>query len=334
MNRFDIASVRGRWLSVIAVSLTVLAVVSFSAVERGHRLAASEDARTVSVAAGLGGALSVIRSAVLGAQPVPITAAPIPLWSEEFDAGPTLDDRVWSFDLGSGGWGNLELQTYSNDLLNARVAAGRLLITAREEWVGQRRTFTSARVKTEDKVTVRYGTIEARIKGPDLADGLWPAFWLLGNSFSSVGWPDCGEIDVMEMGHLSGIQKGLVNRRVMSAAHWEFNGQYAGYGRSHDAPRDLDGSYHIYRMEWTPRLISTYIDDAWIWSMDISDPDSFGGHEFHEPHFFILNVAVGGTFTGLLDPDQITAPFPAELEVDYIRVYDNGYTELGGSAFK
>lgn len=256
-----------------------------------------------------------------------------PLWSEEFNDGTLPDGTVWSYDLGASGWGNNELQNYTSDSANARIENGHLIITGREQINGNNRTFTSARLKTEHKVTVQYGTIEARIKTPDLGNGLWPAFWFLGNNFSSVGWPDCGEIDLMEMGSAAAISSGVVNRRVYSTAHWERNNGYTNNGRTLDLASDLDGSFHLYRIEWTPTQISTYIDSNWIWSMDISDPDAIDGHEFHQPHFMIVNMAIGGNFPGIWDDDDITAAFPAELAVDYIRVYDNGFTQLGGSKF-
>jgi beta-glucanase (GH16 family) len=258
------------------------------------------------------------------------------VWSDEFDTGSAPAATVWSYDLGSGGWGNSELQTYTDDPANVRIEGGYLYITAVETLStrGKRttKTYTSARIKTEDKLTYKYGTMEARIMTPDLADGLWPAFWTLGNNFSSVGWPDCGEIDVMEMGNVNAINDGVVNRRVGSTAHWEVNNGYANYGLTYDAPSDLNGSFHVYRVDWTPTEISTYIDNTWIWTIDISDPSSFDGDEFHKPHFVILNLAVGGTYTGITNSSNITAPFPAEYVIDYVRIYDNGYTVLGGSS--
>lgn len=256
-----------------------------------------------------------------------------PIWAEEFNTGTAPDPNVWSYDLGAGGWGNAELQTYTSDSANVRVEGGYLRITAREQLLkGGRRAFTSARIKTQDKLTFKYGTIEARILVPNLANGLWPAFWTLGNNFSTVGWPHCGEIDVMEMGSAGAIAAGLANRRVGSTAHWEYNGGHAQYGLTHDSPTALNGTWRIYRLEWTPTTISTYIDNTWIWSIDISNPASFSGEEFHQPHFLILNLAVGGTFTGITLAQNITAPFPAELLVDYVRLYDNGYTVLGGTS--
>lgn len=256
-------------------------------------------------------------------------AAQEPLWSEEFSTGTVPDSDTWSYDLGSGssGWGNLELQEYTDSLENVRIENGLLIITARR----QGNDFTSGRIRTENKFTFLYGTLEARIRMPDLGDGLWPAFWTLGNSFSVLGWPACGEIDVVEMGSASAVSDGVVNRRVGSAAHWKYDASHAAYGTSITRPVDLDSDFHLYRLEWTPDAITTYIDDVRIWTMTIPEP-GYDLEEFHQPHFILLNLAVGGIYTGILDAGNITAPFPAEYAVDYIRLYDNGYTVLGGSS--
>jgi beta-glucanase (GH16 family) len=219
-----------------------------------------------------------------------------------------------------------------------RVEGGELIITALRQIVNgpndpgpDSYTFTSARIKTENRLAIRYGSIEARIQFPNLADGLWPALWTLGNDHASVGWPDCGEIDIVEMGSAGAIAEGVVNRQVGSHAHWDINDNYAGYGLSYTSATDLNDSYHIYRMEWTPTYLSTYIDGIWIWTMDLSDPQSFSGEEFHQPHFLILNLAVGGSYTGITDASSdVTATFPAEYRVDWIRVYDNSFTSLIG----
>ena len=252
-----------------------------------------------------------------------LTTAQSQIWSEEFSTGVAPEDDVWSYDLGGDGWGNSELQNYTSDADNVRVEDGNLIITA----VRQGNSFTSARVKTQDKLTFKYGTVEARIKTPDLGNGLWPAFWTLGNNHSSVGWPECGEIDIMEMGHYDSIALGVVNKRLGSHLHWDNDGSRADYGLSKTMPSDINGAFVVYRLEWTPSSIAAYINDQWIFSMGISSIP-----EFHEPHFFILNLAVGGAYTGITSPDDITAPFPAEYVIDYIRIYDNGYTVLGGSS--
>jgi beta-glucanase (GH16 family) len=246
-----------------------------------------------------------------------------PIWSEEFESGTAPNEDIWSCDLGNCGWGNGELQKYTRDAANVRVEESHLIITA----LKQGNTFTSARITTENKFTFKYGTLETRIQVPDLGNGLWPALWALGHNFSSVGWPACSEIIAMEMGVEGAIDAGVVNRRVISAAHWEHNKAHESFGLTLDHPSGLTGSFHIYRMEWTPTAITTYIDKVQIWSLDIS-----GIPAMHEPHFLLLNLAVGGIHTGISDAADLTAPFPAEFRVDYLRIFDNGLTSLGGSS--
>jgi len=252
------------------------------------------------------------------------------LWSDEFDTGTSLDPNIWSYDLGDSGWGNQELQNYTDDPENVRLEDGNLVINIRSTGEGANSQFTSARVRTQDKLTFKYGRIEARIKMPDLADGLWPAFWTLGNNFSEIGWPSCGELDIVEMGSAAAINVDRVNRRVGSTAHWD-SGGYTSYGQHLDVATDLNDGYHIFSMDWTPEKVTTHIDGQQIWTMRIKLDQCASCDEFHKPHFAILNVAVGGNYTGLHNPDQITAETPAEMLVDYVRVYDNGHTQLGGS---
>lgn len=254
------------------------------------------------------------------------SAQSTPIWCEEFDVPGEPDQTVWSYAIGDLGVNN-ELQIYTDDPNNVRVEDGNLVLTARRRESG---IFTSGRIRTSDKVMFQYGTLEARIKIPDLGNGLWPAFWTLGNDISSVGWPRCGEIDVLEMGAGGALAAGEANRRVYSTAHWDIDGNYASYGESVTTPSNLDDDFHIWRMEWTPIYIATYIDGQRVWIMDISDPSAFSGQEFHAPHFLIVNLAVGGNFPGIFNGSGITAPLPAEYRVDYIRLFDNGHTILTG----
>ncbi|MEE4174880.1 MAG: glycoside hydrolase family 16 protein [Xanthomonadales bacterium] len=253
------------------------------------------------------------------------------LWSDEFDLGTQPDVRIWTYDIGFGvnGWGNRELQYYTDEPENVSLEDGMLHIRAVSH--PPERPFTSGRIKTEDKLTILYGTIEARIRVPDLADGLWPAFWTLGNNFSEVGWPMCGELDIMEMGNSAAISDGVINRRIGSTAHWDKAGQHTNLGQYFDAPAALKDDFHVFRMEWTPESVTTFLDGQQVWQIDIRPSSCTSCTEFHQPHFLLLNMAVGGTYTGILDASGITASFPAELVVDWVRVYDNGFTVLGGT---
>ncbi|CAJ1947415.1 unnamed protein product [Cylindrotheca closterium] len=259
------------------------------------------------------------------------------IFADEFDVPGPPDPLVWSYDKGDWGWGNAELQRYTDDSKNVQVQNGKLVIRAHRVEDAGRSQFTSARIKTLNKVTFQYGRVEAFMKMPDLRNGLWPAFWTLGNDFPIVGWPACGEIDIMEMGHSSGIQEGTVNRKVGSAAHWEHEDDtWANYFDYYTAPSNLnDGSFHNYTLNWTPKFLETYVDGTLVWKMDISHPNCPADKcsEFHKPHFFLLNLAIGGRYTDILTPSGITAPFPAELQVDYVRLYTNQWTHVGGSYF-
>lgn len=254
-----------------------------------------------------------------------LSSAETLIWSEEFNYTSAPDSDVWSYDLGADGWGNAELQNYTSDSANAWVNGSNLVITA----VRQGNTFTSARINTLDKLTFKYGTVEARIQTPNLANGLWPAFWTLGNNYPDVGWPECGEIDIMEMGNLADarINAANVNQWVGSHAHWGTLPNHPNYGDELDYGADISDTFVIYRMVWTPTSITTYINGQQIWVMNTASIA-----EFNAPHFLLLNLAVGGTYTGILNVDGITAPFPAEYKVDWIRLYDNGDTVLGGSS--
>ena len=279
------------------------------------------------------------------------------IWAEEFNYNGAPNECIWSYDLGGGGWGNNELQVYTSDEENVIVEDGVLKIAVQRLQDETNTIFTSARIKTQDKFSFTYGTLEARIKPPDLDAGLWPAFWTLGKE----PWPKGGEIDIFEMGQGLAIDEGLVNRRVVSAAHWDILGEYATYAKWYDSPVDLTQDFHIYKMEWTPEKIATYVDDIWIFEIDISEAACPSCQELRSPHHMMVNMAVGGGFTsggtsssagggsssssasscagssssagassssgcGFRGVNDITAPLPAELQIDWIRLYDNGHT--------
>ncbi|REJ17019.1 MAG: 1,3--beta-D-glucan 3-glucanohydrolase [Paenibacillaceae bacterium] len=244
--------------------------------------------------------------------PVPKAEAAYQLvWSDEFN-GPSINTNYWTFEIGTGsnGWGNNELQYYTSRPENARIENGNLVIEARRESYGGM-NYTSARLKTQGKVNFKYGRIEARIKLPK-GQGLWPAFWTLGEDITTVGWPRSGEIDIMEHVNNEDVTHGYM--------HWDAGG-HASYGGSSFA-FDVT-QYHVYSIEWTPSYIKWFVDGVQFWEANIQNNIN-STEEFHKPHFLLLNMAVGGNWPG--SPDAST-PFPAKMYVDYVRVYQ----DVGGS---
>ncbi|GET29846.1 family 16 glycosylhydrolase [Prolixibacter sp. SD074] len=231
------------------------------------------------------------------------------VWSDEFNYTGSPDPQNWSFETGAGGWGNNELQYYTNRLSNAEVKNGNLVITARKESY-QGSDYTSARLITYNKAgSWTYGRIEARMKLP-YGQGIWPAFWMLGKSiFEGTSWPGCGELDIMEM-----IGGGDNDNTVYGTAHWDNNG-HVSYGLSYTNPAKLADDFHVYAIEWDSQKIKWYFDDNLYCTLDITPPSLTA---FHNPFFIILNIAVGGNWPG--GPDATTV-FPQTMEVDYVRVY-------------
>lgn len=230
------------------------------------------------------------------------------VWSDEFDYTGLPNSQYWNMETGGGGWGNNELQYYTNREANAKVANGVLTITALKEDYGGR-NYTSARITTQNKFDFKYGKIEAKIKLP-YGQGLWPAFWMLGDNINSVSWPACGEIDVMEM--VGGTGK---DNKAHSTLHWDNNG-HQSYGESYTLSSGiLADEFHVFSMEWDDQRIVSYIDDIQYFAIDITP--SFLS-EFHNNFFIIMNVAVGGIWPG--SPNATTV-FPQTMEVDYVRVY-------------
>jgi beta-glucanase (GH16 family) len=251
------------------------------------------------------------------------------VWEENFD-GTTISPETWTFDFGDGcergicGWGNQELQYYTSRPENARIEDGSLVIEARREDF-QGKPFTSARLKTVGRVHFKYGTLEARIKVPDLENGLWPAFWMLGTTGT---WPASGEIDIMEMGIAAAIANNVTNRRVGAATHWENNGSHASYGTHHDNPADMNDDYHLYKMTWDSEYIRIFVDGYEFYTIDIRGASAADLEEFHQQHYILLNLAVGGSYTGIMNAAGITAPMPAKMYVDYVKLYQNPGDEL------
>ena len=231
------------------------------------------------------------------------------VWSDEFN-GSTINAANWGFDLGGGGWGNNELQNYTSRPENARIANGMLVIEARRENFGGN-AFTSARLKTQGKQSFGINTwVEARINAPE-GQGVWPAFWMLGNSISTVGWPSCGEIDIMEI-------QGQNPARNFGTIHWaDANGQHVSFGGIYNSSTSLTAGFHTFAISRTSTTIRWYVDRIQYAEANIS-----GGinstSEFQGPFFIILNVAVGGNFVG--SPNAGTV-FPQQMQVDWVRVW-------------
>jgi len=228
------------------------------------------------------------------------------VWSDDFNSS-SLDSTKWSYDLGSGGWGNSELETYTNSSSNLSMDGNsHLLITALQPSAG---VYTSARIKTKAKFAQAYGRFEARIKTPS-GPGIWPAFWLLGSNTDTVGWPQCGEIDIMEQqGQAPNINHGSVHGPGYSGANAITKAYELSTGR-------FDTDYHIYAVEWGTDFIDFYVDN---FLYERVTPSSVTGTwVYNHPFYIILNVAVGGNYVGW--PTSNT-PFPQTMYVDYVKVY-------------
>jgi beta-glucanase (GH16 family) len=276
-----------------------------------------------------GAMLWVVWLFVLALNGGPVAAGTV--WSDEFN-GDGIDSSTWTYDVSGAGFGNGQFEYATARHENSYTTNGNLVIEARREnYLGN--AFTSARMLTQGRFAFKYGTLEARIKMPDTANGLWPAFWMLGNNFPGIAWPGCGEVDIVEMGSKEGIAQGLQQEKINCALHFSgATGQYANHVAWTNAPVDLSLDYHRYKVSWTPTSISFYLDDVPYGFLDIT-PAYLS--EFHQPMFPILNIAIGGydpSYTGVYSPAAVTAlPSPgssARMYVDWIRLYDNPYTEL------
>jgi beta-glucanase (GH16 family) len=239
-------------------------------------------------------------------------------WSDEFDGpkGSPADASKWSFDIGGNGWGNKELETYTRRTANSHVESGRLVIKAiKETFTGPdniSRNYTSARLLTKNKFSQAYGRFEARIKIP-YGQGIWPAFWLLGDNIDTAHWPNCGEIDIMEnIGKESSIVHGTFHGPGYSGG----NGISAAY--TLPSGRKFSDDFHTFALEWEPNVMGFYVDGHLYKTGTPADLPSGRSWVFDHPFFIILNVAVGGVWPG--NPDATTV-FPQQMLVDYVRVY-------------
>jgi beta-glucanase (GH16 family) len=236
------------------------------------------------------------------------------VWSDEFE-GEAIDPANWGYDIGGWGWGNGEAQYYTDRPENARLENGLLVIEARQEKF-EESYYTSARLLTQGRQAFQYGLVEARLKVPPGA-GLWPAFWMLGDDFSrdpdaplESNWPHVGEIDIMEY---VGREPDL----IMGTAHGPGYAGAGGLGRWNRQTYPIADDFHTYAIEWEEDEIRWYYDGEHYYTLT---PEVVGDREwvFNKPFFVILNLAVGGQFAGTIGLDT---QFPANLYVDYVRVY-------------
>jgi beta-glucanase (GH16 family) len=229
------------------------------------------------------------------------------VWQDEFD-GEAIDTDKWTYDIGGNGWGNNEWQFYTDRPENVRIENEMLVIEAREERFVTR-NYTSGRIKTQDLSAFTYGRIEARMKLP-YGNGIWPAFWMLGDDIGTAGWPRAGEIDIME--HI-----GRQPTHIHGTVHGPGYSGSGGVGHYKTFPSgSLSEEFHVYAIEWEPEVIRWYVDEEQFFMIT---PETIPGDwVFDHPFFIILNLAVGGNWPGY--PDETTV-FPQFLTVDYVRVY-------------
>lgn len=233
------------------------------------------------------------------------------VWSDEFN-GSSLDLNSWNHEQGNGtgGWGNNELEYYTNSPKNSFLSNGNLIIEARKEPIGGF-NYSSARMTTQNKKTFKFGRIDIRAKLP-VSKGMWPALWMLGSNIGSVGWPACGEIDIMEL-------VGSFPSRVSATMHWKNSaGAHASKGTNYSINSgDFSQQFHVFSTVWVKDTIKCYVDDVLYLTVTSTDA-GVANFPFNADHFFIFNVAVGGDWPG--PPDNSTQ-FPQRMFVDYVRVF-------------
>ncbi|CAM1371632.1 glycoside hydrolase family 16 protein [Tenacibaculum xiamenense] len=229
---------------------------------------------------------------------------------DDFDTDGMPDSSKWTYDIGTGtnGWGNNELQYYTNDEKNVTVQNGVLIISAeKEDFNGS--GYTSARIKTQGLFDQTYGRFEARIKMP-YGQGIWPAFWLLGSNIDTVGWPQCGELDIMEF---RGQEPTVIHGSMHGPGYSAGESVTKSYTLENDR---FDTGFHVFGIEWGPDYVNYYVDN--VLYNQITREDVTGEWVFDQPFFIIINLAVGGDFLGA--PDASTV-FPQRMLIDYVRVY-------------
>ena len=261
------------------------------------------------------------------------------MWEDNFDNPVLNETQHWNVEVNGDGGGNNEMQYYRRENITIEKHSSGvncLVITAKRENFGGK-LITSGRLNTRGNVSAKFGKIEARIKLPTTGNGLWPAFWMLGEDYPTVGWPRCGEIDILEMGNVSGISQAKQDRFFNGACHW---GEVWTYNAQNStAPYSLQDDFHLYTMIWDDANIKFYLDldkypnNSPYYTMSIAGADVAGNvsHYFHKSFGIIFNLAVGGNYTGITgnaNINQITAlpvdGSPVKMYIDYVRVYQKG----------
>lgn len=233
-----------------------------------------------------------------------------PVWADEFEYSGKPTPGKWGYDIGGDGWGNNELQYYTDDISNARVADGKLIITARKQQK-ENKEYTSARLVSKNKGDWTYGRFEVKAKLPR-GLGTWPAIWMLPTDWAYGGWPDSGEIDIME--HV-GYDQDKVHVTVHTKAYnHSINTQR---GKNILVP-GASTEFHLYRVDWTPYAVRGYIDNKQMFEF-INEGTGAAAWPFDKRFHLLLNIAVGGNWGGSKGVD--TGVFPQSMEVDYVRVY-------------
>ena len=234
---------------------------------------------------------------------ITIYIAPTALWSDEFNVDGAPNSSKWGYDLGAGGWGNNESQYYTSRPENVIVQNGFLKIIAKKEaYLGS--NYTSARILTKDKFSFKYGRVEIRAKLP-AGGGTWPALWMLGNNIDTVGWPACGEIDIMEH---AGIRLNTITAALHHPGH---SGGNPDGGSTTIANATTE--FHVYSLEWRETYIKIYVDNQLFFTFVNS-----ANVPFNQNFFLIFNCAMGGSYGGTIDPNFTSSTF----EIDYVRVYN------------
>ena len=232
-----------------------------------------------------------------------------PAWGDEFSYSGTPDTSKWTYDLGGGGWGNSELEYYTNSLSNVSVANGLLTITARKENMGGM-NYTSARMVSKGSGNLLYGRIEVRAKLPS-GTGTWPAIWTLPNNYVYGNWPNSGEVDIMEM-------VGFDPNNVHFSAHNQL--YFAGTAKTSTMNIPTASTdFHLYREDWTPYAIRGYYDDVLVFTY-VNEGKGSPAWPYDQKFHLLMNIAVGGSWGGTKGVDD--SAFPTTMQVDYVRFYN------------